>query len=165
MRIPIVDENDEIIGYKERDDRNFDDIIRLTSIWITDENGNILLQRRKLNKKINPGKWGPAVSGTVEEGETYESNAYKEMEEEIGVNNVELKEVRKFFREPKSGRKFVQLYICIISKKLELTPQEDEVEQLKWFSEKELLEFYKEKPEEFVDFTKELINIFINKSI
>jgi len=161
MRIPIVDENDEIIGYKDREDRNPNDIFRITAIWITDENGNILLQQRKLNKKINPGKWGPAVSGTVEEGETYESNAYKEMKEEIGVNNVELKEVRKFFREPKSGRKFVQLYICIISKNLELTPQEEEVEQLKWFKKEELLDMYNKKRENFVDFMNDLIKLLI----
>jgi isopentenyldiphosphate isomerase len=163
MKITIVDENDNIVGYKDREDRNPDDIFRITAIWVIDNNKKILLQQRKLNKKINPGKWGPAVSGTVEEGETYESNAYKEMNEEIGVEGFNLVEIKKVFMSPKSGRKFVQLYKCVIPENYKLRPQEEEVEQLKWFSEKELLEFYKEKPEEFVDFMKELIDIFVNK--
>lgn len=158
MKIPIVDENDNVIGFKERDDRNPKDIFRITSIWITDENDNILLQQRKLNKKINPGKWGPAVAGTVEEGETYESNAYKEMGEEIGVCGVELVKLEKVFREPKSGRKFVQLYSCKIPHSYNLKAQEDEVEQLKWFSKNELIDLYNKKPQDFVDFMSYLIN-------
>lgn len=161
MKIPVVDERDNIIGYKEREDRTPSDIFRITAIWITDENGNILLQQRKLNKKINPGKWGPAVSGTVEKDETYESNAYKEIEEEIGVSNVKLKEIAKIFREPKSGRKFVQLYSCVIPRNYKLIPQKEEVEQLKWFSKEELLDVYNKRPEDFVDFIKDLINIFL----
>lgn len=158
MQIPIVDENDNIIGYKEREDRNPKDIFRITAIWITDENGNMLLQQRKLNKKINPGKWGPAASGTIEKGETYDSNAYKEMEEEIGVSGVELSKLEKVFREPNSGRKFVQLYSCKIPSNYHLMAQEEEVEQLKWFSKEELLDMYSRKPEEFVDFMSYLIN-------
>lgn len=157
MKIPVVDKEDKIIDYKERDDRNFNDIIRITAIWITDENDNILLQQRKLNKKINPGKWGPSVSGTVEEGETYESNAHKEVEEEIGIKEIELVESNKFFREPISGKKFVQLFLGKISKNSKLIPQESEVELLKWFSEKELLDYFDKKPEDFVDFMKDLI--------
>lgn len=163
MKIPIVDENDKIISYKNREDRNLDDIFRITAIWVEDENGNVLLQQRKLNKKINPGKWGPSVSGTIEEGETYESNAYKEMKEEIGVENFKLTEVQKIFREPKSGRKFVQLYTCTIPRNYKLIPQEEEVEQLKWFSKEKLSDIYSKKPEEFVDFMETLIGIFINK--
>ena len=85
MKIPIVNEQEEIIGYKERDDRNDKDIIRITGLWVTNKERNILLARRSFNKKHHPGVWGPAVSGTVEEGETYESNIIKEAEEEIGL--------------------------------------------------------------------------------
>jgi hypothetical protein len=51
MKIPIVDENDEIIGYKERDEINANDIYRVTSILVTDGGDNILLQKRSLSKK------------------------------------------------------------------------------------------------------------------
>ncbi len=161
MEIPIVDENDNIIGYCERSDRNHNDIIRITGIWITDENGNILLQQRKLNKKHNPGKWGPAVAGTVEKGETYESNAYKEMEEEIGIKGITLVESKKFYGETNTGKRFAQLYTGQISHNHLLVPQEDEVEKLQWFTKQELLDFYNSEPEKFVGLMDELINLLV----
>ena len=150
MKIPIVNEQDEIIGYKERSDRNKEDIIRVRAVWVTDENGNILLQQRKLTKKENPGKWGQAVGGTVEEGETYESNAYKEMEEEIGVANVPLTLYKKIYRESNLGKRFLQLYTAQIPRSTKLIPQEDEVEALRWVTKKELQKSFAENPEMYL---------------
>lgn len=149
-KIPVVNENDEIIGYTNREDRNPEDITRITSIWVTDENGKMLLQQRKFTKKINPGKWAPAVSGTLEEGETYESNAYKEMEEEIGVKGVPLTFVKKIYGIGGGGKRFLQIYEAIISKDQKLTAQEDEVEELKWFTKDELIKALEERPDDFV---------------
>src|SRR3989338_4963070 len=88
MKIPIVDENDEIIEYKDEKDRKPEDICRVAGLWVTAPNGDILLAQRAFVKKRSPGVWGPAVAGTVEEGETYEQNIIKEAEEEIGLKNL-----------------------------------------------------------------------------
>jgi len=90
-KIIIVDENDKIIGYKERGTLNFRDIYRVSALQVKNSVGQILLAQRKLTKKKNPGKWGPAVAGTNDEGETYESNIIKEAEEEIGLVDFEMK--------------------------------------------------------------------------
>ena len=150
MRIPIVNEKDEIIEHKDRDAKKPEDIIRITAIWITNENGDILLAQRALTKKDNPGKWGPSVAGTVEEGETYENNAYKEMREEIGVENVPLKLSEKMFLDSPTGKKFCQMYEAVLSKDAKFIIEEKEVAQIKWFTRVELKKFYNEKPEEFV---------------
>ena len=39
---------------------------------------------------MRPEVWGPAVSGTNEEGETYDSNIIKEAQEEIGLTGYTL---------------------------------------------------------------------------
>ncbi|MEI7765209.1 MAG: NUDIX domain-containing protein [bacterium] len=158
MKIPIVDEEDNIIGHKEREEITSDDIYRITAIWITDENGNILLQKRSMNRKNSPGIWGPAASGTVEEGETYESNAYKELEEEIGVKGIKLVESKKFFRNLKNGKKFTKLFLGQIPSNYNFVLQQEEVDQVKWLSVKELLEAYKEKPDEYANFIEVLID-------
>src|SRR3989338_5363820 len=150
MKIPIVNEQDEIIGHKDRENRHSCDIIRITAVWNTDENGKILHQQRKLTKKYNPGKWGPAVAGTVEEGETYESNAYKEMEEEIGLKNVSLIKSQKFYGLSSTGKRFFQLYTAQIPRERELIIEEEEIEQVKWFTKEELTKYLNEKPGEFV---------------
>ena len=161
MQIPIVNEQDEIIGYKDREDRTPEDIIRTTAIWVTDENGNILLQRRKLTKKLNPGKWSQAVGGTVEEGETYESNAYKEMEEEIGVTNIPLKIHNKFYGYPgiSIGKRFCQLFVAEIPSSTVLVPEEAEVEELRWVTKEELLQMLEENPKNFIGLMQQLKDI------
>lgn len=162
MKIPIVNEQDEIIEYKEREDRKLSDIIRITAIWITDDTGNILLQQRKFDKKVNPNKWGPAASGTIEEGESYESNAYKELEEETGVKGIKLVESKKFFgRTANGGRRFAQLYLGKVSKDQKLIPQESEVQQLKWFSVYEFKKYLSEKPDDFVGIMEDIL-LFLN---
>lgn len=150
MKIPIVDENDEVIEYKDRNETIPGDIIRITAIWITDGNGNILMAQRSFAKKNSPGKWGPAVAGTVEEGETYESNAYKELEEEIGLDGVKLNPLKKILYTSITGRKFCYFYNLQISQDTKLKIKKDEVEQIKWFSKEELRESLLKKPEDFV---------------
>ncbi len=90
-KVQIVDENDNLIGHKPRTEVDFTkDIYRSACIWIENSKGEVLLARRALNKDKDPGMWGTAAAGTVDEAETYESNAYKELEEEIGLTGVEL---------------------------------------------------------------------------
>jgi len=161
MKIPIVDENDEIIGYKNKEDRNSEDITRIIIIWITDENKNILLQQRSFKMKINPNMWGPAVSGHVDEEETYDFSAYRELEEEIGLKDIKLIKSKKFFGITNTGKRFAQLYLAQINSDSLLIPQESEVEQLKWFSEKELLDFYNKNPEIFPSIMKDLIEFLV----
>lgn len=148
-RIPIVNEHDEIIGYKERDAVAQGDIYRVSALWITDEHGRILLAKRSHQKKNDPGKWGPAVAGTVEEGETYESNILKEAEEELGLKDVRPRFLEKF---PVSKERhfFRSWYTLTIPSTTPLTLQEEEVAEIKWWGREELRQMIAEHPEEFV---------------
>jgi len=91
QKIIIVDANDQVIGYKERTEVTYDDTYRVAGLWVLNEAGDALLARRALTKKHDPGKWGPSAAGTVEEGETYESNMAKEAEEELGLTGFPLR--------------------------------------------------------------------------
>ena len=50
-KIVIVNENDEIIGSKERGTLNQSDIYRVSALWIQNSKGEILLAQRSFNKK------------------------------------------------------------------------------------------------------------------
>lgn len=94
--IVIVDESDNVIGHKERteiDDQH--DTYRVSSVWVFNSKHEILIAQRKLTKKKDPSLWGPSVAGTVEAGESYEKNAYKETAEELGITDVLLVPFKK----------------------------------------------------------------------
>lgn len=163
MRIPIVNEQDEIIGYKNNKDRNSEDICRIAGLWLTDNEGNILLAQRAFTKRFSPGLWGPAVAGTVEEGETYESNIIKEAEEEIGLTGFE------FILGPKDKRSsshkyFIQWFTIVVDHNYPFKKQDTEVEEIKWFSRKEISELLEKNPNVFAPSFKESFNYFSNET-
>lgn len=150
MKIPIVDENDNVIEYRERDNRDTNAIYRVSSLWITDTNGKILLARRAFNKAHDPGKWGPAVAGTVEEGETYEENIIKEAHEELGLKDIKPTAGIKKRRKTKWNY-FAQEFLLTLPDGFnDFKIQENEVAEVRWFSEKELREKLKENPNDFL---------------
>ena len=60
-------------------------------VVIHPENGSILLQKRNLQKDIQPGKWDTAVGGHLALGEDHLTGARRELAEELGINgDVEL---------------------------------------------------------------------------
>lgn len=76
---------DIVVWYKKRSEITTQDIYRVSACRIVDEQGNILLSQRSMTKKHDPGKWGPAVAGTVSEGEGYLETIVREIPEEIGI--------------------------------------------------------------------------------
>lgn len=136
--IQIVDGNDNLIGHKERSEVDYSkDIYRGTALWVTNSKGEILLAQRKHTKDKDPGKWGPAASGTVDEGETYESNVYKEAEEEIGLTGLKFNLGPKT-RVTKPRNFFCQWFTVVLDRPVnEFKIQEEEVEELKWLPERE----------------------------
>lgn len=150
-KVIIVDKDDIQIGLKERSGLTEKDTYRISGLWITNEKGQVLLARRKLTKKIEPGCWGPAVSGTVEEGETYDSNIVKEAEEELGLRDLKLVKLRKMPPFTFGGNYFVQIYSTVLSiDSGDLAVQKSEVEEVGWFNISELKQLIKDQPELFV---------------
>ncbi len=159
-KIVIVNENDKIIGNKERGTLNQSDIYRVSALWIQNSRGQILLAQRSFNKKNNPGQWGPAVAGTIDEGESYESNIIKEAEEEIGLKNYRFKKSFHHFHNGEH-KHFTQWFFTLVDKEIdEFTIQEDEVEKIKWFTKEELLNELKNSPNKFLKVIPYCINFF-----
>jgi isopentenyldiphosphate isomerase len=164
MRIIIVNDQDMVIGNKERNMLGPEDMFRVTALWITNSHGDILLAQRKHTKKNNPSKWGPAVAGTVEEDETYDSNIIKEADEEIGLKDIM----------PSIGPKqlvrgdhihFCQWYILLVNKPIEaFAIQEEEVDQIRWFSHHDLERALGSHPEQFVNAMQQGIDLLTRES-
>ena len=149
-KIIIVDHKDNIIGSKERSKVTYEDIFRVTGLWITNSKGEILLAQRAHTKSHSPGCFATAVSRTVEEGESYEENIYKEAEEELGIKDAKFTE-GPHTRSEGPWQHFTQWYFLITDKKAEdFIIDKKEVERVKWFKEEEILKFCDEHPEQCI---------------
>lgn len=154
----VVDQNDEIIGYKLRNEIDFQkDYYRIACLWLTNSKGEVLIAQRLLTKDKDPGMWGPAAAGTLEKGETYESNIYKEAKEELGLSGVEFTPLIKLkLEEPRKA--FLQLFTGLCDWPAEkFSPQPEEVEQVTWISVEELKTDSQKNPGKYVPSIKLLL--------
>ncbi len=151
MKIPIVNEQDEILYYKEREEATQDEIRRIVSLYIFNENSEVLIAKRHPSKTIDPNLWGPAVAGTVDEGYSYDETVIKEAKEEIGLTNIKPILLRKSFYETWNARRWcARYYVVINSTEREFPLEEDEVPEIKWISLEDLEKWLNEKPQDFV---------------
>lgn len=147
--IVIVNKNDEVIGSKDRAKVSSPDIYRVSALWLTNSKGEVLLAQRKLTKAHDPGKWRPAVAGTVKDGESYEDNIYKEADEEIGLTGCKFIPGPKIFRDSEN-KFFCQWFLFVTDKDVsEFIPQETEVEKLAWVDKNLLFEDIRNNPQKY----------------
>lgn len=152
-RIQIVDENDRPIGASTRQEAWANgSYYRLVQIVIQDEEGNFLFQKRSLKKPLYPGLWTNAASGHVDEGETYETSAPRELNEEIGVT-VPLTLVGKFLVQKTVDDKIINQFNGVFEGRIphdtEFSLQPEEVSEVKWFTPAELRERIVANPDAF----------------
>lgn len=147
---PIVNDQDQIIGYKDRRELDSQDAYyRAAGLWLTNSKGQILIAQRHKNKAHHPGKWGPAAAGTVEQNETYESNIYKEAEEEIGLIGISFK-IGPKMRTETPHKHFTQWYSAICDWPLDrFLPQSTEVERVMWIDKNELEKDLSKNPNKY----------------
>lgn len=129
----VVDDDDLIIGHKRREDIDWKkDIYRIAALWLINSKNQVLIAKRVDTKDKDPGKWGPSAAGTMEENEDYDTNIYKEAEEELGLTGVEFtKSIKQRFHEPREA--FCQWFIGYCDKQpSEFSLQADEVDRVEW---------------------------------
>jgi len=84
----IVDETGRPVGRATRAEchRNPALIHPAVHVFVWDSRGRLFLQRRALNKDIQPGRWDTSVGGHLRPGEPPEEGARRELREELGVD-------------------------------------------------------------------------------
>lgn len=103
---------------------------------VENEEGKILFQFRR-------GKWD-LPKGKLDEGETIEECAVREVEEETGLQNIRLGELvgttnHHYTEKGKNIDKETHWFAMKVSGEQQLTPQtEEDISELKWVAENEL---------------------------
>lgn len=70
------------------------DKLEFVSAIITNDEGNVLLLKRRKDLKLDPGKYD-LCSGHMKEGEAPTQTMYREIGEEIGVKQQEIKKIER----------------------------------------------------------------------
>lgn len=113
---------------------------RHVSAWIMNNEGMILMQKRSLSKKKNPGIWSK-TGGHVDYGENPDDAIKREIFEEIGLNVDNFKLMDKFKHESERENNYVYSYFVLTDKsETDFILQKDEVDSVKYFSIEELIE-------------------------
>ncbi len=138
----VVDHQDNILGFKPRHLLEHNDRYRSTSIWIENSNGDILLAKRHPSKQHYPNLWGPAASGTVGHLETYSANAHKELQEELGIAQLPLIEIKRGAIDHIDGsQRFSVWYMGLLDLPISsLNPHPDEITEVRWVTKNKLLD-------------------------
>ena len=163
--ISIYDENDNYVGFDSRINMRKNNLIhRCTTILILNEKNEILIQTRALSKEYCPGYLSAVSGGVVCEGENVESNAQKELEEELGINinttKNKLQFLRKYFFEEKNiCRAWAYEYYIIITdeESRNITFKDHEVSRIDWYNKDELLKIYENPESKITPAGKEII--------
>lgn len=150
--ITFVDDQDNVVGAGTREEAVEKGIPhRISRVFLTNTNGEVLIQKRSNSVASNPGKWDHSASGHVDEGESYEQAAYRELKEEIGVADVPLTEIGYYYQEetedPRNRKRFNRVYRGTYDG--EVRPDLEEVSQVKWIYKTDLDELIEKKPEDF----------------
>jgi isopentenyldiphosphate isomerase len=85
-QLEVVDENGRTIGVDSRENVHRKGLRhREVHVWFVTPKGEILFQRRALDKDTYPGKLDATVGGHLEPGDSFEQAAVREVEEETGL--------------------------------------------------------------------------------
>lgn len=112
-------------------------------LWLYTKNGEILLQQRSHKKAIYPLLWDVSAAGHIDAGESFETAAIRETQEELSLllKPEELQQIGVFkhassyANDSIHDNEFHQVFIAELKVDInQLSPQEEEVEAIKLVS-------------------------------
>lgn len=137
--VPLVDEKGQVTGQAPRSKVHDGSKLLhpVVHLHVLSKNGSIMLQKRPMNKLIQPGKWDTAVGGHISAGETLEQALQKEASEEIGLKDFSA-QLRKVYKwESEVETELVYLFTTYDYKNTGI--QSDEVEELKFWTKNQVV--------------------------
>jgi len=130
-QVTLVDEQDNFIGVLDKIEahRGEGKLHRAISVYLFNDQGQLLIQQRSQKKIVGAGQWANTCCGNVRPTEDYKQCAYRRLREELGITQVTLKPVQKFqyfakCNEEFSEREIDQVFVGQYQGELHLNPGE-----------------------------------------
>ena len=134
----IVDGRDEVIGSASREEVHRKGLKhRSVHLLVFNRKGEVLLQKRSMQKDTFPNTWDSTVSGHVDSGENYDQSVIRESNEEMGIKFDSVPDrMFKIAACEETDHEFCWVYCHHHDGPF--FPNEDEISEVKWFSPEEL---------------------------
>jgi isopentenyldiphosphate isomerase len=137
--IEIVNEKNELLSPKFRYEMRRDKLIhRATYAFIRNSKNEYYVQKRSALKDYCPSFFDPTPGGVVAAGESYDETNRREVEEEMGIKDVEMTHLFTFYYEDDRIKCFGDAWDIVYDGAI--VPQLEEVESVHMMSMKEILE-------------------------
>lgn len=157
-KLILVDEKDNVIGSEEKNKCHEGRGIlhRAFTIFIFNNQNQVLLQRRSEFKKLWPLFWDGSCAGHPRENEDFKESAERRLKEELGIE-CDLKMIDKFQYQANYKNIGSENEICAILTGRyngEIKPNLKEVAELRWINKDELRQEIFEKNSYFTPWLK-----------
>ena len=135
---PLVNEEGETIGKATRREchsgsKQLHPVIHL---HIFNDAGELYLQKRSMNKDIQPGKWDTAVGGHIDYGETVEEALRREVREELGITEFTPQFMTRYIFESAIEKELVNTFRTVYNG--EIQPDTEELDGGRFWSMEEI---------------------------
>ena len=109
----VVDDSGNVIGKATREECHGNKSLahRTVHVLVFNSRGELFLQKRAMNKDIQPGKWDTSVGGHLDLGESYDQAVRREMKEELGIS-APVKRMYDYIWRNEVETEHVRTYIC-----------------------------------------------------
>ena len=125
--VTIVDEQNRVVGAMPRSVMRTRRLPhRATYILTFNSRGELYVHKRTLTKDVFPGFYDAVAGGVVLAGESYETGAARELEEELGIRGVPLRGLFDFYYDDENSRVWGMAFYCTYDG--EVVPQKEEIE-------------------------------------
>jgi len=143
--VDVVDEDDRVVGMVTRGEMRRRHLLhRCTYVLLRNEAGDILVHRRTDTKDVFPGAYDMFAGGVCATGESYDECARREVAEELGAVDAELRFLFKHRYRGAKGDAWGGVYEARWSGVVR--PQESEVAWYAWVSPEQLARMLGELP-------------------
>ncbi len=139
--LDVVDAADQVVAQRSRGDVHKLRLMhRSVHVLVFNARGELLLQKRSMQKDECQGMWDSSCAGHVESGQSYEETAPRELAEELGLSNqAELDALFKMPATEDNGLEFAMVYRT--QHEGPFTFAEDEIDEVAWFSAEQVDEW------------------------
>ena len=155
----VVDEGNNVLEYRSKADVHAGAGIlhRVFSVFLFNEEGELLLQKRSAGKRLWPLFWSNSCCSHPRRGETEAGAAVRRIEEELGVE-TDLEYVYTFtyhapFGDVGSEREVCSVFLGRVAGPV--TANENEIAEWRWMSAEDLGAALDAEPEQYTPWFKQ----------